>query len=352
MHEAWSSFGIIVRQAQALRLQRKSTAPCTNHVDYEYRKRVFWSIYTYDRILSSIFGRPCALHDDDIDQEECALANDEGITVSECRTLEQGNFCSAAALIHYAQLARMLGRILREFYSPVAKRYSFHTLQQMASEIERDLGDWQDNLPVYLNYVSLPSSAMSTMTQRQTCTLKLTFAHTMLLLYRPFLLHWIRASDQISTNLESWFKHCGNKSVEAASMVVAECRDLYERGLFSRLFWLVNYVQFASIGTLYMYSCLWPHSSNVRATADEALAQFPTGVEGDLVGQRYLEILKELQEVTKGFNIGNVALDDQTILQSGDSFANEMPVFDGMLMSYGDPWGVGLFEATSLIDSL
>lgn len=344
MHDAWSSFGIIVRQAQALGLHRLSTGRPSNYVEHEYRKRVFWSIYTYDRILSSIFGRPCALHDDDIDQEECALVNDEDVSIMECRardsTETETSFCTAAALIHYARLAQILGMILREFYSPRRRNHSLYSLQAAALNLQERLLTWQRSLPAYLNYLSLPPSAMSTMIQRQMCTLKLTFAHTSLLLYRPFMLYSIRANAQIPDDLEAWFRKCGDLSVEAANVVVAECQYLYERGLFSRVFWFVNYAQFAAIGTLYMHSCLWPDPRNVREVADNALAQFPVGVEGDLIGQRYLEILKELQELTLGFSLLDVGSTSTLALDSIS--AKGLSIFDDLLMNYGDPWGTGL----------
>lgn len=180
--------------------------------------------------------------------------------------------------------------VLREFYGPIRKRHSLESLQARALEFQQLLQDWLLRLPAFLNFVSLPSSAMSTLTQRQLCTLKLAFAHMSLLLYRPFLVH----PDQWTTNIRAttgiaqWFDHCSDKSLEAANIVVAESHSLYERGLFSRRFWLVNYTQFAAIGTLYMYSSLRQNASGIRQVADEALAQFPVGVEGDHVGQRYL----------------------------------------------------------------
>ncbi|KAJ5016765.1 putative transcriptional regulatory protein [Colletotrichum sp. SAR 10_99] len=297
MHEAWSSFGIVVRHAQALGLHRRSVGPLSNCITHEYRKRLFWAIYVNDRIISSIFGRPCAIHDDDIDQDECALANDDDITAAGCRVSPYGEFCSAAALIHYARLSRILGKILRKFYSPAARSNSITQLHQFAAEFEKSLLDWQDNLPAYLNYVALPPSALSTMTQRQTCTLKLMFAHASLLLYRPFILYSMDPATGSVSRLEQWVKRCHDKSIEAARVVVNECRYLCQRGLFSRAFWLVNYMQFAALGTLYMYSHLWPEATHVRETAEEAMAEFPVGVQGDLVGQRQVVNIANMTEV-------------------------------------------------------
>ncbi|CAK7238090.1 hypothetical protein SEUCBS140593_010317 [Sporothrix eucalyptigena] len=281
MHEAWSSFGLVVRHALALGLHRHTVLPRSNsqkqtgahsgssqhnRIAHEFRKRLFWSIYVHDRILSSLFGRPCALHDDDIDQAECTLANDDTITATSCELTRPGTFCAVMALVHYARLARILGQILRELYGATARTRSIQSLHHAALRLERELLKWQDGLPAYLDYVTLPPSAMSTLTQRQMCTLKLVFCLASLLLYRPFILYTIDAGIAGSTSasganqsnssneLGRWIRHCHDKAIEAAQTVVAECKDLALRGWFSRAFWLVNYLQFAAVGTLYMYS--------------------------------------------------------------------------------------------------
>ncbi|CAG9952617.1 unnamed protein product [Clonostachys rosea f. rosea IK726] len=298
MHEAWSLFGVVVRHAQALGLQRRSARAPANLIVLETRKRLFWAIYIHDRILSSIFGRPCALHDDDIDQEEVTLANDVDITTTSCQSSPRDTFCSAAALFHYSRLARILGMILRQLYGPESRGHSIQELHKVALTFESKLTAWKGDLPTYLDYTKLPASAMSTMTQRQTCTLKLTFSHASLLLYRPFILYSLEASVEKAPNLQGWIKRCHDKSIDAANTIVAECKYLAERGLFSRVFYLVTYLQFAAIGTLFMYCHLWPNASEARSTAEEARMAFPAGVEGDLVGQRYVEVLNELSKLT------------------------------------------------------
>ncbi|KAI0970977.1 fungal-specific transcription factor domain-containing protein [Xylaria arbuscula] len=280
MHEAWAIFGILVRHIQALGLHRRSQLAGANCIRYEYRKRLFWSVYIYDRILS-----------------KCVLANDEDIEESRCQITEDGVFCSSAALVHYARLARILGRVLRGFCTPSARVQDITRLHSSASVFEKALKDWQQNLPPYLNYVMLPRSAVSITAQRQMCTLKLMFAHASLLLYRPFILHAIDRTA-MQTSSHQWIRKCHEKAIDAANTVVSECSYLTQRGLFSRKFWLVTYMQFASIGTLLMYSYLWPEDVNVRKTAEEAMDSFPIGIEGDPAGQRYLATLKELRDMT------------------------------------------------------
>ena len=300
MHEAWSLFGIVVRHAQALGLHDASRKPSGDHTCRQFRQRTFWVIYINDRILSSVFGRPCAIHDEDVDQEECLLSNDENITSSGCDIVRPDDLCLTAALVHYARLARILGNILRQFYCLSKTRQTMSCLHALATDFETSLANWLRGLPAYLNFAILPSSALSVTLHRQVSTLKLTYAYANLLLYRPFILHSMESSASVGMNarLCQWVKRCHDQSLTAANMIVCECSALHKRGLFSKTFWMVNYCQFAALGTLYTYCLLWPNAYHVREVAEEARAQFPAGVQDDLVGRRYIEILNELSRIT------------------------------------------------------
>ncbi|KAH8884953.1 hypothetical protein GQ53DRAFT_879176, partial [Thozetella sp. PMI_491] len=394
MHEAWSSFGLIVRQAQALGLHRQTAPPRTddravangisdskgnNWITHEFRKRTFWALYTMDRILSSLFGRPCALHDDDIDQVECSMANDEDITATACVLTQPGEFCEYAALLQYTRLARILGQVLRSMYGAYNRTGGIRDLHRRAVRLERVLLEWQDNLPAYLDYVSLPPSAMSTMTQRQMRTLRIVFCHTSLLIYRPFILYSIDADTASpsyprrdnGSELELWVGHCHEKAIEVAQAMIAETADHARRGWFTRQFWLVSYVQFAAVGTLYMYSHLWPATAaRIRAIADAALEEFPVGVEGDMVGQRYIHVLKEMKEVTaKGRSPRIIPphlrnpVGAGSVREEGTDFSvgmgvgpdivasvapGEFSVLDDGLGDSGGPWSNLFFDTTAM----
>ena len=86
-----------------------------------------------------MFGRALALHDDDNGQEECAFANDHAIEESRCQVTAEGAFCTSAALIHYVRVARILGQILRAFYTPAAQLQEISRLHKSALLFEDSL---------------------------------------------------------------------------------------------------------------------------------------------------------------------------------------------------------------------
>ncbi|KAK8076500.1 fungal-specific transcription factor domain-containing protein [Apiospora phragmitis] len=65
---AWTYIGLAMRQCIDLGLHRK-TRKFKSLLEYEMRKRVFWTCYCIDRQLSISMGRPFAISDRDIDVE-------------------------------------------------------------------------------------------------------------------------------------------------------------------------------------------------------------------------------------------------------------------------------------------
>lgn len=82
-NECWYSFGTALQVVTALGLHRKSPANRSNnkfsYLEQQIRKRLFWSVYTLDKYLSIMFGRPRLLHDEDIDQDLPDEINDEDL---------------------------------------------------------------------------------------------------------------------------------------------------------------------------------------------------------------------------------------------------------------------------------
>jgi hypothetical protein len=105
-NECWYSFGTTMQIVTALGLHRKLPTKASNngcsYLELELRKRIFWSVYTLDKYLSIMFGRPRLLHDEDIDQELPHETNDEDL-LEEDPTRRTGSTDSMmiASVLHY-----------------------------------------------------------------------------------------------------------------------------------------------------------------------------------------------------------------------------------------------------------
>ncbi|KAK9451055.1 fungal-specific transcription factor domain-containing protein [Limtongia smithiae] len=82
---AWTWFSAAVRKAQDLGLHREPrTSQITSVIDTELRRRVWWAIYAWDRILAAELGRPYVIADDDCDvmfpaPADCDFITEQGL---------------------------------------------------------------------------------------------------------------------------------------------------------------------------------------------------------------------------------------------------------------------------------
>lgn len=124
-NECWYSFGTALQVVTALGLHRKSPVKLSkngcSHFELEVRKRIFWSVYTLDKYLSIMFGRPRLLHDEDIDQEFPGEMNDEDL-LEEDPTRRTGSTDSMmiASVLHYRSVNQL------DFWVNMQRYYSIY----------------------------------------------------------------------------------------------------------------------------------------------------------------------------------------------------------------------------------
>lgn len=105
-------------------------------VEREHRLRVWWSVYTMDRISSSKLGHPVLVRDEDIDAD---LPSMEGLSPS-----EREEFSPPEHLIAHLKLARITGDIISDIYGRPRRSKTF---VQSVHMILKDLRSWAETLP-------------------------------------------------------------------------------------------------------------------------------------------------------------------------------------------------------------
>lgn len=124
MNQAWYVFGSVVPIVSALGLHRKasrerngaSRSPNVDYIASQGRKRTFWVVYTIDKYLSVVLGRPRLYHDDDIDQEYPDKVNDEDMTPQGPSLLEPSMDCHIDSLIFHAKYVNQESMVRRFAY--------------------------------------------------------------------------------------------------------------------------------------------------------------------------------------------------------------------------------------------
>ena len=154
----WSIVGILTRQAITLGLSRTDACPDLSPHEEEIRHRLFWSIFTLDRMLAVSIGHPMGLVDENMNIPQPA------VTVDEFASSERTEHASLLQLNrHIIQLRQLEQRILSSIHLKNHAEIS-NTTSADRSAISRQLrsaiDDWYslgclvclpeaDNIPIH-----------------------------------------------------------------------------------------------------------------------------------------------------------------------------------------------------------
>jgi hypothetical protein len=155
----YSYIGIALRSALRMGLHRNLSGNF-NPIERETRRRVFWIVRKMDTYVSALLGFPRMLSDDDIDQELPLEIDDENITKDGVIPMPAGTTSLYAASNAHTKLMSILAKVIKYIY-PIKgveqsiKKGPSTTAPYIIShakirEIEKDLADWLDKLPMDL----------------------------------------------------------------------------------------------------------------------------------------------------------------------------------------------------------
>ncbi|PLB52500.1 hypothetical protein P170DRAFT_402737 [Aspergillus steynii IBT 23096] len=152
-------------------------------VEREHRVRVWWTVYTFDRLWSSKLGHPIGIRDSDIAVDMPSM---ERISPQ-----EQEEFSDPEHLIAVIKLARTAGDIISDIYGRPRVEGNF---VQSVHKILRNLRAWAEDLPpnVKLNQNSPRYKS------RHTASLHLAFNQCVVLTTRPILFHLFKSRFESS----------------------------------------------------------------------------------------------------------------------------------------------------------
>lgn len=152
----YSYIGIALRSSLRMGLHR-SIWTGSNLVERECRRRIFWVIRKMDTYVAAMLGLPKILSDDDIDQELPLEIDDEFITTEKITPMPAGKLSLNAATNAHTHLVKVLAKVVQYIY-PIKSIEHIHSKSSQSyvvshariREIERDLQEWMDNLPMAL----------------------------------------------------------------------------------------------------------------------------------------------------------------------------------------------------------
>ncbi|KAF4124736.1 GAL4 [Geosmithia morbida] len=146
--DTWFLVGLAARLALGMGLHTSGIYVGMPVDMVQRRKRIFFSIYMMDRVVSTALGRPFALHDDDIDTTPFAPVDDDCIRPDGILPQRELQPSLMAIPLHIVQLRRIAGKIAKQVYSN--SQVSSLTMEQrngIIRSLHQELIDWRRSMP-------------------------------------------------------------------------------------------------------------------------------------------------------------------------------------------------------------
>ncbi|KAL4899230.1 hypothetical protein BDW74DRAFT_183973 [Aspergillus multicolor] len=200
---SFSILGATIRISQAVGLHREPTRG--SFEDNEERKRVWWTIYTWDRFASITYGRPLGINDRDcnISSPADTLENPRFVSPS----ADQGNtICYSAYQRELNRLYLLASTALEVIFgsrtSGSSKDLTGDAYHLLVKEATQKLHKWRDELPDHLALnldedFHLGSGPAAKAHALQSLSLQLTYDNILIVLHRPLL---ARQVDHLSSD--------------------------------------------------------------------------------------------------------------------------------------------------------
>lgn len=157
--------GVALRACCRLGMHRKLTGNF-NIIEQEERKRLFWQVRKLDIYVGAMLGLPMLLSDDDIDQDMPSEVPDEHISENGILPVSQETFPLMKATNAHTRLINILQRVVRYVYpvknpSEGTASAEYTVSHSLIRELERNLQNWMDELPMQLRPSENPDIELS-----------------------------------------------------------------------------------------------------------------------------------------------------------------------------------------------
>ncbi|KAK6509596.1 hypothetical protein TWF481_004332 [Arthrobotrys musiformis] len=133
-----------VRVAFSVGLHRRADAFGFGREEAEHRKRVFWIAYCIDKDIALRSGRPSTINDDDINVE---LPEEESFDGLGMVRLSDGRG-RVNLFRRNCRFAQIQSRVYMQLYSAKAAKQSDGELLNTIGDLDRELEEWRDSIPL------------------------------------------------------------------------------------------------------------------------------------------------------------------------------------------------------------
>jgi hypothetical protein len=192
--QAWNNHGLVIRSAMALGLHSDSSGRGLDPIQQEYRRRTWVVIYCLDKVLSTAFGRPASIPDEQVVRRDSVI----GLSPSSSNGPHAGVDLPGDFLAVSFKLYQVMSKSLTNQYG-VNLDHDDADHDEMAplkasGELRKQLRLWATSLPPHLQLCEPTDEFLAHHTQenRLRVILTLRYHNLGILIHKPLLSATIR----------------------------------------------------------------------------------------------------------------------------------------------------------------
>lgn len=238
---SWMFLGAASRMAVALGMHREGTNAGFDPIERNIRKRVWWTTYIFEKLLSAMLGRPSNIDDREV-----------SVSLPEESMFDSGD-TPPDYTAHFLSLIRLLERVKRIMY-PLPNDNNADAddhLLTSAKELLEESDNWYNNLPKHLLPDNLTLSAKQS---RAVLLLHLCYLYTKILITRPILVHRVTLELESLERREPSLAHMpqdilnlSRLCVQCAETSLSYLKILYDTNMLDGVSWMDVYYIYHSV---------------------------------------------------------------------------------------------------------
>ena len=175
--------GSAIRLAHSIGLHKKASGFGLNKTEIEQRKRVFWIAYLIDKDISLRSGRPPMQDDNDWNVDLPSEEPDDGVGVVPTVDGDKVNLFRKIA-----EFSVISGKVYARLYSVQASKQSDGELLNTIGELDSELEDWKDSIPLQFRPEHEPNTGDQSLTL-QLVTLHFAYYNCLATIHRRSIHH-------------------------------------------------------------------------------------------------------------------------------------------------------------------
>ncbi|CAI6101490.1 unnamed protein product [Clonostachys chloroleuca] len=210
-NSAYIFTGLAVRLSMTLGLHRELPAQLASPFEHEHRRRVWWTVYAFDRLCSLKLGHPTMIRDEDISVN---LPSHNNLSSDELEDLP-----NPKQILSSISMARIAGSILQDLYQPRSRFAILPNVQKILAQLK----DFIQSLPDELSLTKIASTACP---GRALASLHVHCNHCIVLTTRPVFFQHFQSQATLPHTLAYLQQPRATNYCDASAIILAMSHSL------------------------------------------------------------------------------------------------------------------------------